>query len=131
MFSLSDYSGAKLDKLYKDNDDLFPEEKVLVQQFDRCFSLIADLPKSTITDTIFSRQPIFFSLLVVLNQYSKLPSQKKLISIMLEIDARFNSDKDISQRPAKDVKFFEACKASTQRISSRRVRHNYIKSFID
>ena len=56
---LSDYRTQVLDDLYKNNDNEFLEEPDMANRFDRCFSLIAGLPTGTISDTIFSRHPLF------------------------------------------------------------------------
>lgn len=127
---LSDYSGAKLDKLYAEHEDDFPQALGISRRLEACFSKIASVPKTTISDSIFSREPVFFSLAIVVDELGAKLQIKKLARALLEIDRRFNSDKPLSERPENDVAFYEACRASTQRIATRRIRHKYIKSFL-
>lgn len=128
--SLSDFSSTKLDKLYKERDEEFPEEKEIAKRLERCFSRIAELRPETIKDSIFSRQPVFFSLIVVLDTFGTIPSAKKIKSAIEEVDARFNSSVSLNERPKRDAEFYQACTASTQRLSNRRIRHNYLKKFL-
>ena len=130
MKGLSDFSAAKLDRAYKDNDDDFIEAKNIEARLNASFVRVASLPAASIKDTIFSRQPVFFSLIIVLDDVSNHVTAKNLNAALLEMDRRFNSDKPISERPKQDALFYEACRASTQRIASRQVRHRYIKRFL-
>ncbi|RJG06853.1 DUF262 domain-containing protein [Noviherbaspirillum cavernae] len=123
LSGLSDFSSAKLDNLYEQYDDLFDDEKKIQKRLDRIFSIIEKLTATAIKDTIFYRSPIFFSLLIVLDQKKGAIGSKKLEEQMKAIDALFN---DASKHKAEDRAFYEACTASTQRIKSRRVRHEYL-----
>lgn len=127
---LSDYSAARLDNLYKTKDDEFDEAEDIERRLDRCFVRVAELPKDIIHDTIFSRQPLFFSLIIVLDEHHRLPSAKTLATALRDIDARYNSDVPLPERPPGDTAFYEACRASTQRLTNRKTRHGYINSFL-
>lgn len=121
---LSDFSQAQLIKLYKDNDEDFPQAAQIMQRFERVMGLMQDVQPS-ITNTIFSRSPIFFSLFLALDE---VPVKAlKLRRRIAEIDEIFN---EIEDNPgggsAADVEFHDACVASTQRIKSRRARAKYI-----
>lgn len=130
LHGLSDFKGKNLDDMYKLHDDSFPESDRIANRLESCFSKIAALSSSCIKDTIFSRAPIFFSLVIVLDSSKSRISPSKLEPILREIDRRFNSDKPMNDRPASDVRFYDACRASTQRIASRQVRDKYIKGFL-
>ena len=126
---LSDYSTRKIAQLYKDKDEEFPEAKEIEKRLESCFSMIASVPKTVFTNTIFSRQPLFFSLVLVLDELERVKA-KSLQESLLEIDERFHSDTPVSERTRADAEFHEACGASTQRIKSRKIRERYLKRFI-
>ena len=126
---LSDYSDLKIGKLYQEKDEEFPEAKEVEQRLESCFSTIASMPKTVFVDTIFSRKPIFFSLVLVLDQLRRVKA-KSLQESLFEIDERFNSDTPMSKRTSAESEFHEACIASTQRIKSRKIRDRYLKRFI-
>ena len=127
---LSDFRKNKIDGLYANNEEEFQNAAKIKQRLDACFSKVASLPATSITDTIFYRVPVFFSLIIVLDEIGASLSKRKLNSALLEIDRRFNSDKPVNERPATDAQFYEACRASTQRIKNRKVRHSYIMRFL-
>lgn len=126
---LSDFSAARLNKSYKKYDEDFEEATDIKSRLDSCFSRIAALPASTITDTIFSRKPLFFSLLIALDA-TPTAKGKRLAEALLTVDARFNTDVPLSERPDEDVKFFVACRATTSRIASRKIRDRYLRKFL-
>lgn len=121
---LSDYTSTKLDTLYKENDELFEQRNEVGIRLDRVFDLIASLPPERISDTIFKRSPILFSLIIVIDSVN--PNIKQLEKAVLEIDERFNSEENLTEN---DKQFIDACSASTQRIAQRRIRDDYIRRF--
>ena len=121
---LSDYSSSKLDKLYKEYDENFPDADKVANRLDKCFDLLASLPPERLKDTIFNRAPVLFSLILIIDD--KKPSLKKLEEVVLEIDERYNSEENKTEE---DRKFIDACKSTTQRISQRKKRDEYIRSF--
>lgn len=123
---LSDFTAKKLDDLYKDYDEEFPQVDEVSERLDSVFDKIAALDPKFIRDTVFSRQPIFFSLVIALDQRPEI-SSKALGDAILEMDARFNSRDD--QDP-EDAAFYEASTSTTQRIARRRIRDEYIKRFL-
>ncbi len=129
LHGLSDFAAAKLDKIYRENDEAFPDAAGVKKRLDSVFSRIASLPASAIRDTIFCRRPVFFSMVIEMDRY---PSAKgrKLDNAIREIDERFNSDKPLSERPKADAEFYEACRATTTRIAQRKVRSRYISAFL-
>ena len=72
------------------------------------------------TDTVLEE----FSLILIIDD--KKPSLKKLEEVVLEIDERYNSEENKTEE---DRKFIDACKSTTQRISQRKKRDEYIRSF--
>ncbi|KQM55654.1 hypothetical protein ASE80_00960 [Pseudomonas sp. Leaf15] len=125
MNGLSDYSPTALNKMYTEYDDEFDDRDTIAAKLDRIFDIIGALSPEKITDTIFNRQPIFFSLVMVLNEIPRI-STKRLSTIINDIDERFLSEEN---RSPSDDTFKEACASTTQRISQRRIRHDYIKGF--
>lgn len=126
MNGLSDYSPTALNNMYADFDEEFDERDEVSVELDRVFDLVGALDPTTISDTIFHRQPLFFSLLMVLYETQKITT-KKLAAIINDIDERFYSEVN---RTKGDDSFKEACISTTQRIAQRKIRHNYIKSFL-
>lgn len=126
---LTDFSASKLNKCYRDFDENFPHGDEIRQRLDRVFDFLISLEPEVISDTIFQRQPIFFSLFLVLDQLDSL-SKKKIERGLVEIDSRFNSDPPLSERPKEDANFYLAASSTTQRIAQRKVRDKYIKRFI-
>lgn len=122
---LSDYSAARLDKIYQEYDEGFPEAGEIRSRLARCFDAVADIDQPQLRDTIFVRQPLLFSLLLVLDEL-EIINTRKLENVVNEIDQRFNSESGITEE---DVKFRSAASSSTQRISQRHIRHDYIRSF--
>ena len=124
---LSDFSQPKLTKLYGDFDEDFPLQAEIVKRMDRLFDFIVDLQPSVIRDTIFNRQPILFSLLMVIDSLKKLVGSKVADSLY-EIDARYHLDSELQTRD--DQAFVAACSATTQRIQQRTIRDEYIRRFL-
>lgn len=126
IHGLSDFSAARLNQLYRDNDDSFPKRASVRKRMDAVFATIASLDPGVIRDTIFSRDPLFFSLFLVLDSAKKL-SRRRIEERLQAIDDVFNADLSIDERAADDAEFVTACTSSTQRIKSRRIRDRYIR----
>lgn len=117
---------TKINNMYKEFDDQFDEQDNIIQRLDRVFDSIASLPPERISDTIFKRQPIFFSLFIVLDTIENIDIIK-LEKAILEIDERFNSEENKSEE---DIEFDKACTSTTQQITHREIRNDYIRSFL-
>lgn len=130
MDNLTAYSAAKVTKYYKDYDENLENTDILSSRLDKIFDTCVSLNPSIIKQTIFNRPPIFFSLLLVLDDI-KNPNISKIEKGLSEMDNRFNSDIPISDRPKADINFYNACSATTQSLPNRKTRANYIKSFIE
>jgi hypothetical protein len=127
LFGLSDYVSTKLDNFYKEFDEEFPHMEDLSNRMEVVFQRIASLNPKSIKDTIFSRSPIFFTLLIILDSIRGEIALGKLEESLYFIDKIFNSDKPVSERNKDDADFYVACTASTQRIKSRQIRHDYVR----
>ncbi|MFA8386775.1 MAG: DUF262 domain-containing protein [Pelagibaca sp.] len=121
IHGLSDFRPAGIDKLYQDNEEDFPESQDIQKRLDRVFSAFFNIKPSAFKDTIFSRQPIFFSLVVCLDKKQELPTD--LEERLFQIDAEFMDDQNNGKAI---VDFREAVSASTQRIASRRIRQDFL-----
>jgi hypothetical protein len=121
---LSDFRPSALNKLYADNDEEFPEQKEISERLDNIFEHLYKLDKGAITDTIFQRQPLFFSLMLAIDG-KKAVKNTTLERALRDIDTEFNDEDLVSDEI---VAFRKAATASTQRISSRKVRDAYIRA---
>lgn len=127
---MSDYSAARVDAAYRDWDEDFPDRASVAKRLERVYKEIASLKPEAIKDTIFSRSPVFYSLMLVMDGLDDLPAKTSLEETLAEIDTRFNDPRPAAERPEKDLTFVAACTSSTQRIRSREVRFDYIRSFV-
>ena len=124
---LSDFRPGKLHDIYHRFDEDFPRQAEIAQRMDRLFDFIVEIEPSVIRDTIFSRQPIFFSLLMVLHSIKKL-EVPKVVDSLYEIDARYHQDTE--NQTDDDQQFVTASTATTQRIRQRTIRDAYIRGFL-
>lgn len=124
---LSDYSSTKLDKIYEEYDEEFLQQGEINRRFEKVFSQIAAISPAAIRDTAFSRQPLFFSLCVVLDAAPQKLSQDRIESGLHAIDEILNSDAPLSGGKEEEAKFYAACTSSTQRIKQRTIRDAFIK----
>lgn len=126
---LTDFNQNKINKYYKNNDENFSEMENIDKKLDNIFDTIVSLNPDSIKQTIFSRQPIFFSLIIAIDKLPKI-SIKKIEKGITEIDNRFNSDKPLTERSKEDANFYNACSASTQRLNNRTIRDKYIYNYL-
>lgn len=127
---MTDFSAARVDHAYMQWDDQFEEGDDVGKRFERIYGKISALQPDVIKETIFSRSPVFYSLLLVLDSLGRLPKDRDLEAALIEIDGRFKDPRPAAERPKADVDFGAACTASTQRIKSRQTRFDYINSFM-
>jgi hypothetical protein len=117
---LSDFSQPKLNKFYAENDDEFDGMASIRKRFDAVMDQMLE-HEAEITNPVFSRSPIFFSLFLILD--SKKVTSKKLKEGIAAIDAAFAEVEDNDDGlNANDLEFYNSVIASTQRIKSREVR---------
>lgn len=126
---MTDYSDSKINAAYRQWDEEFPERGKVAERFERVYRAISALRPGLIKDTIFSRSPVFYTLVLVLDNLPRLPLSSNIERVLVDVDARFNDARERDEAPTRDREFVEACTASTQRIKSRDIRFKYIKSF--
>jgi hypothetical protein len=125
---LSDYSTAKLYNIYKEFDNEFPKQAEISKRLERVFSHLAALKPDSVSDTVFSRPPLFFSLCIVIDSIPKGLHVTKTEAALFEIDHIIRSDTPIAGRSKEEGDFITACTASTQRIKQRKIRHAFIRT---
>ncbi len=123
---LTSYNSPKLDKYYDLYDDSFDRENEISNSLNKLFDTIVQIEPSAITETIFNRPPLFFSLLMALYSYKNVYDLKKISFGLMDIDARYNQD----QKSPEDMEFISAVSATTQGEKQRKIRDEYIKKFI-
>jgi hypothetical protein len=128
---ITDFQAAKITRAYKDWDEEFTAKAELDARLGRVFDFIASLPPEAIRDTVFSRSPLFYSLVLVLDSLPKLPKPRTAEERLSEIDNRFNDPRPLTERPESDVAFVAASSSTTQRIRQRIARDTYIRSFFE
>lgn len=124
MEGLVDYRPMLIDAVYKSNEDDFPRESEMRDRWNRVFDALLEINPQVIKDTIFSRQPLFFSLVICLDSKGKFNSDK-LEDQLYSIDAEFRDESKNSQDL---ISFRDAMKASTQRLQSRTIRQEFLNS---
>lgn len=124
IHGLSDFSQPFLNSIYRQFEEDFADADQIEIRLHRVFEKLYSLGRGEITDTIFNRQPLFFSLFLAIDAHQNL-SVETLSVAMRRIDAEYNDD-NLSTEPV--VAFRRSVEASTQRIASRRVRHEFISS---
>lgn len=125
---LTSYSSSKLDRYYSQYDDNFDEAPQLSGKLDSIFDLIGNLGPDVFRDTIFSRPPVLFSLIMAIESNMADVDIGCIKQAILDIDSHYQLD---PQEKNEDDKRFEgAIAATTQGEAQRNVRDAYIKSFI-
>ena len=127
LVGLSDFRPNDIDAIYDKFDEDFPDREQIAHRFDRVFDFIASLDVIAIKDTVFSRQPIFFSLLIVLDSLGTF-NRQGVENGIYEMDARMQQDEE--NQDEKDLQFMRASLATTQRINQRKTRDAYIRRFL-
>lgn len=124
-----DLSQPKITRYYKNNDSEFPQAQEIGERMDRIMNLIGSLDPTVIKDTIFKRQPIFFSLCLVLDKLDKFDVER-IEEGLIKIDSIYNAEIGPEDRSADDNNFIAAVTSTTQRAPQRNIRFNYIKKYI-
>jgi hypothetical protein len=130
MDGLADYSAAVIDGYYKKNDETFNEREELEIRMELVFRKILALEKKTISETIFKRSPLFFSLFIILDSIEAKIATDKLDAALWRIDERFHANIELKDRPRDEVEFIVACSSNPHRIKSRQIRDDYIRAAV-
>ena len=126
MNGVSDFRPSALDKLYIDNDEEFEREDEISNRIENVMKVLLEIEHTTFKDTIFRRQPIFFSLFLALDASNGITSNA-LKTKLHSIDAEFEDD----DAEGEDIVVFrDAVASSTQRLTSRNTRHTFLTSRI-
>lgn len=126
MNGISDFRPRGLDTLYENNDEKFEREQEISERIKRVMSILLEIDVQTFRDTIFRRQPIFFSLFLALDE-TNTRDANRVKSTMHAVDAEYEDDDAESDEI---IAFREAVAASTQRVRSRSVRHRFLTARI-
>lgn len=110
--------------MYKEYDDEFNDEQKITERLNATFNKLAEIEPRKFSDTIFKRQPLFFSLFLIVDELGNKRT-RKIGEVIDEIDSIFNAD---NKKPD-DIAFANACSSTTQRIAQRKIRADYIKRF--
>lgn len=125
---LTSYSSKKIDDYYKKFDDDFSCGEEISIKLNNIFDKIISMNPDAITNTIFQRPPLFFSLVMAIEERLSDVDTKRLGQVLMDIDAIYNED--IKEKSPKDIDFYNAISATTQGEKQRRIRDEYLKSFI-
>lgn len=126
---LTGYSSKKLDDYYKRYDDNFEYGEEISVKLNNIFDNIICLNPDVIINTIFQRPPLFFSLIMAIQDRLPDIDTKRLEQSLIDIDAIYNIE-DIKEKSPKDIDFYNAISATTQGEKQRKIRDEYIKGFI-
>lgn len=126
---LTSYSSKKLDDYYKKHDDKFDEGENISKKLDMLFDTIILLNPDVIINTIFQRPPVFFSLVMAIKDNLQDIDYQKIEQGIIDIDAIYNIE-EVKDKSSKDIDFYNAISATTQGEKQRKIRDEYIKSFI-
>jgi hypothetical protein len=130
MDGLTDYSASAIDSYYKNNDEAFIEREDLELRIELVFRKLLALEKKAISETIFKRSPLFFSLFVILDSTGANIATDKLDAALWRIDERFHANIELKDRPKDEVDFIVACSSNPHRIKSRQIRDDYIRAVV-
>ncbi|MGH7238886.1 MAG: hypothetical protein ACREHG_02350 [Candidatus Saccharimonadales bacterium] len=124
---LQDFGAARLDKFYASRDDEFPEAANISSRLDRVFNALATIGPALIKETLFRRQPIFFSMVFVLDESQGRIDIGKLGDHISAIDRELGGYELSGGDSKEDFAFIKASSSTTQRIAQRRVRNEYLR----
>ncbi|UES50964.1 DUF262 domain-containing protein [Roseibium aggregatum] len=120
---LSDYRPSAIDAFYRDNEEEFPQSRDVAERLNRLFDVFVEMDPAVFKNTIFSRQPIFFSLVICLDRKMGALRADRLTERMFELDAVFRDELNQEEQV---IAFRNSVSASTQRIASRRKRQEFL-----
>lgn len=124
---LQDFSAQRINKFYSSRDDSFPEAGDVAARLDRVFNVLVAMGHGVIRETLFRRQPIFFSLFLVLDKKKGKLNGKALEDALYSIDRQLGGYELSAGSSSEDSNFIKASSSTTQRISQRRVRLDYLE----
>ena len=127
---LLDFSAALLNAYYKRYDDSFPRATEVSKRLDRSFSRLLSLPEGLIRGTIFSTPQLLFSLMMVLDSFSRI-KHRDFIDCLVEIDSRVEAVRTGDRPDAMPANVYGAfTSGNLHRIRSRSARDREIRSYL-
>lgn len=123
---LQDYSAQRLNKFYASKDDDFPEAANIRSRLERVFDALVGMDPGVLRETLFRRQPVFFSLFLVLDGKTGRLDAKGLEKQLYAIDRQLGGYELSGGVNDQDTNFIRASSATTQRIAQRKVRSEYL-----
>jgi hypothetical protein len=134
-------SGIKSRKVvegyYKDYDDQFPEQPMVVDRFRRCMDTIGEVMEDRLAMSNFSSKHLFYSLYcAIYDLMYGLPGSStkqvefdrtsipKIRNILMDIDFIFEQEPD--EIVGGEREFYDASTRHTTDLSARAIRHEYI-----
>lgn len=134
-------SGRKhIEAFYKEHEDAFPYEKLFETQFQDLMDLIVSIFGDRLSDSPFSREPLFYSLFLALyDVIYGLKLKNKAPLVRIGRDEQENIFRNLSQlgdqlssgKPSRELKpLFEAAARRTTNLKERQTRHRFFKRAI-
>jgi len=125
---LQDYSPKALDDVYATYEDDFPEQDSIELRISKIFDILVSLKSASIKDTVFSRSPVLFSLMLLLDARADQVDTESLEDRLFAVDRRFANASDPDVADPQDYKFRDAVVQTSQRIKNRLVRAEYLET---
>ncbi|MGA1980568.1 MAG: DUF262 domain-containing protein [Sedimentisphaerales bacterium] len=122
----------KIEDYYGKFDDVFGKRKYVSDQFKETIDTISEIMGENLSESNFSKKPLFYSLFGVIKELLPSKIQKrdypKILSALEKVDNILNSD--IDDLSKKEYAFHDACTKHVTDLSRREVRHAFIKELI-
>ncbi len=125
---LTSYNSSKLDRYYSNYDDSFDDANAISEKLNSIFNLIGELGPDIFKNTIFSRPPVLFSLIMAVESDIENININRVKQSMIDIDAHYHLDSE--DKSDEDRVFESSISATTQGEQQRIARNGYIRSFL-
>jgi len=126
---LQDFSASVLSKYYEENDETFLREDEARVRLESIFSQLLAL-RQGIAGTVFARQQVLFSLLLVLDSLNTKPKPAVLQECIDDVSARIEAIRSGENKSAMSTAVYESFTAGNMhRIKSRRARQEAISQY--
>ncbi len=127
---LLDFSAKLLNMYYKRYDECFPRASEVSKRLDRSFSRLLSLPEGLIRGTIFSTPQLLFSLMMVLDSFSRI-KHREVIECLIDIDSRVEAVRTGDRPDAMPANVYGAfTSGNLHRIRSRNARDLEFRSYL-
>jgi len=126
MKGIQDQKQDQIDRYYREFDEGFPKGPAITRRLNKIFNTLTACDPDSIKNTVFSRQPLFYSLVMAIDVNSRIPP-KRLTEKLWAINDRFELAEQ-GNGAKNDQNFYAASSTTTQRIKQRTTRHNYLLS---